>query len=113
MEKITEMKIGTPTLIKLEEVTPLEKQQINIHSPNGDISAFVFAGEEGTLAIEIGGEAFEIKPKSLLDFEKHQVITAHTETEAVSFRVEWLKDNPQGAALFFLPVKNSEDSVAA
>lgn len=113
MEGITETKIGSPTLIKLGDINPLEKQEINIHSPNGDIPAFVFAGEEGTLAIEIGEESFEIKPKSLVDFDKPQIITAHTVAETVSFRVEWLKDNPQGAALFFLPIKNSQESVAA
>lgn len=112
-EKLIETKIGPATLVKLEERDPLEKRQINVRSPFGDIPAFVSAGEEGTLAIEIGNSTFEIRPKNISDFDSEQIITASFESQQISFRVEWLKDNPQGEALILVPVPNSSDLVAA
>lgn len=111
-ERRLETNIGTPTLIKLEARSPLESSQINIHSPYGDVQASVSAGEEG-LAIVIGESTYEIKPNNITDYSSPQIITTVIDSHPVSFKVEWLRDNPQGEALIFLPVSNSSEAVAA
>lgn len=108
-----------PTRVEFDLVSPFEvvdtaalRKEVKISSPVGAIDAVISPNENGGIDVEVDGQITSIDPVSTL--EGNRTLRVEKEGLQLTFKVAYLRDNPQAApVVFFTPMVHSEDLVAA